>query len=465
MISGAGISGTGFAQTPSIFSGNRIMAKVLPFRGVVYNPDKVSNSSEVVTPPYDVISPEEQKAFYDRHPYNVVRLDMNMAEEGDTPENNQNTRAADFFTEWLFEETLIRDDEPAFYFTTVEFSMEGKTFIRSGMIALVCLEPFEKGVILPHEKTFSKVMSERYDLIKACHANFSPIFSVYTDKDGISDRLEKAIQNRKPDIQVEEDNGDRHKMWRVTDPDVLTFVSDHMKSKQIYIADGHHRYETALNYKAWVSQNDLGFNDEHPANYVMMYLCSMDDPGLVVLPAHRMLINVEEKALSGLMEKVESYFDVNTIAYTPEERSQAREKLQRLLASNRDNNAIGIFSKNSDKCHLITLKPGAMDHISGEDIPASLKQLDVTVLTRLVLMEILGFDQTMLDDQHLIAYTSSDQNAIDAVAAGSCDVSFVLNPTLVSQVRAIAEAGQIMPRKTTYFYPKAITGLVLNKLY
>ncbi len=440
------------------------MAKVIPFRGILYNEDKIGDFSKVVTPPYDVISPVEQKQFYDRHPANVIRLDFGQKTADDNEENNSNTRAAGYFDEWITRGILLQDDNPCIYLTSVEFSVGGETITRYGMIALVGLEPFEKKIVLPHEKTFSKVKSERLDLMKACHSNFSQIFSLYSDREGILEMLKKAASGSEPFLNIPDDKKHRHKMWRITDPGIHEKVTRMMEKKRLFIADGHHRYETALNYRKWRSQKDPDFNENRPANYVMMYLCSMEDPGLVVLPAHRMLFDVGADILSEFIEKAGLYFDITTIPVENGLIRDAQRSLVSILESNDSKNAIGVYMKGRNAFFLMILKPGVMEKTFSRSLPESLRQLDVTVLTQLVFMEILGFNGERLDNEKLIAYSSSVDKAVDSVADGNCDICFILNSTKIEQVKNIAEEGQIMPRKTTYFFPKAITGQVIYKL-
>ena len=436
------------------------MATVLPFNGILYNQEKIEDFSAVVTPPYDVISPAEQIQYYERHPNNVVRLDFGRKTAADNADDNSNTRAAGYFSDWLAQGVLKQDDAPALYLTTVEYELNDRRITRYGMIALVGLEPFEKRIVLPHEKTFSKVKTERLDLMKACHANFSQIFSLYSDQDGILDLLKEAALDSPPLFDIMDDKKDRHKIWRITDPAVHKAVAERMEPKRIFIADGHHRYETALNYRKWRSENDPAFSATHPANYVMMYLCSMEDPGLVVLPAHRILNTVDPEKLKTLPEKLAEHFAITRISLGSG-RAQARQALLDCLAKQDSGNAIGVYIKGTDAFLQMTLKPGAMEQVFGDAIPESLRQLDVTVLTRLILMEVLGFDNQHLDTEGLISYSSSAEKAIDAVVSDESDLCFILNPTRIDQVKNIAEEGQIMPRKTTYFYPKALTGQVL----
>lgn len=440
------------------------MAKIIPFRGIFYNPDKIHNLGDVTIPPYDIISEQEQLDFHNRHPYNIIRLTLGKQAENDTNKNNWHTRAAGLFNDWLSKNILVRDNSPSLYLTSVEFSSENKMITRYGLIALVDLEPFNKGIIIPHEKTFSRVTAERFELIKACHANFSPIFGIYSDQNDTLGSLKDAAGAKAADMEFIDSNSLKHRLWRITDTSMHSHITDAMKKKKVLIADGHHRYETALKYKKWISEIKPGFSADHPANYVMMYLSSMEDPGLIILPAHRMLKEVQDSDLETFIQKAENYFEITTILFDEKSRENARVQFISALRSNNSKNIIGVFIKNRQEFYLLTLKPQIMKQMFGKEISASLINLDVTVLTRLILMEILGFDQSMLDNEKLIAYSSSEEKAIQEVASGRCDITFILNPTKINQVREIAQQGLIMPRKSTYFYPKVITGQVINRL-
>jgi uncharacterized protein (DUF1015 family) len=441
------------------------MAKIIPFRGVIYNTRKIENMANVVAPPFDIVSEQEQLEYHKSHPNNMIRLTLGKKYENDNSTNNRYTRSANYFNQWLSEHIMVRDKIPAFYLTSMEFPFERKRVTRYGLIALVGLEPFEKGVVLPHEKTFPNVKSERLELMKACRANFSPIFSLYSDnKNRILNELKNATVNKTANNVFTDKDGQKHTLWRITDTAVHRYVSDALKDKIIYIADGHHRYETALNYREWVSAKHPDFNGDHPANYVMMYLCSMEDPGLIILPAHRMLNEVSASERASLIKKARPYFDIITIPYKDGARAQARERFISILTSNTLKNCIGVFMKDQKELYLLTLKSGVMDKMFADELPEVIRNIDVTVLSRLIFMEILGFDPSRHDNEKLIAYSSIAKDAIDAVDAGRHDISFILNPTKIEQVRNIAKAGLIMPRKATYFFPKVITGQVLNKL-
>jgi uncharacterized protein (DUF1015 family) len=440
------------------------MAEVIPFKGILYNTEKIGSLADVATPPYDVISKEEQINFHNRHPYNIIRLILGSETESDDENNSRYTRAAAFFNKWLTDGVLVQDNTPAFYLSSVEFSVGNKVIRRFGIIACVRLEPFEKGIILPHEKTYSKIKSERLQLMKACHANFSPVFSLFPGKIDTLTDLEKSVLTGTAHFDFTDDKGHRHILWKITDPVIKQNISNAYKDKILYIADGHHRYETALNYREWVSKNNPEFSVTHPANFIMMYLCSMEDPGLIILPAHRLLKGVMESNLSGFEHNASKDFDITQIPFDPKANDNTAINFISGLRSESLTNRIGILIKNRNIFYIFSLKQQVMETKYGSELPESLMRLDVTVLTKLILPEILGFDQTDFDDEKLITYTSSDNDAIEQITSGKFDIAFILNPTKIEQVQRIAGEGLIMPRKSTYFYPKVITGEVINRL-
>jgi uncharacterized protein (DUF1015 family) len=442
------------------------MAKIVPFRGIVYNPERVENLASVATPPYDVITPREQLAFYERHPWNIIRLILGKTFEKDTPQDNRHTRSAGFFNAWLSEGVLVQDPSPAFYLTSIDFSVQSRKITRWGVISLVALESFDKGVVLPHETTFSRVKSERLELMKSCHANYSPIFSLYSDaKQLVLNTLRQSFSELTPDMKFVDTYGHLHQLWRVTDAAVHQRISGFMNDKSIFIADGHHRYETALNYRQWVADRTPGFSPEHHANFIMMYLCGMEDPGLVILPAHRMVKAISPEKMDAFMTVAKTCFDVSRVSPAPESGTLSEaENWDRILNAGSPLTRIGVVIRNHPQGYLFSLKPGVMQQMFGSEMSARMLELDVTVLTRLILMELLGLNNSQLDDESIMSYSSRTEVALDAVRTGECDAAFLLNPTRIDQVKRIAEAGEIMPRKSTYFYPKVITGQVLNRL-
>ena len=438
------------------------MAEVLPFRGILYNEAQVHDLAAVVAPPYDVISAEEQNDLYARDSRNVIRLILGKSQNGDQGHLDVHKRASGYFSQWLEQGVLSRDATPSLYLTSVSFSVTGNRISRYGIIGMVRLEPFEKGIVLPHERTFSKVKSERLQLMKACHANFSPIFGLYSDDHGILARLQSHIQNFEADMSLKDSQGLDHKLWRLTDNELLNFVTQSMQDKRIYIADGHHRYETALSYRDWAQTGNPDFSKNHPANYVMMSLSSMADPGLIIFPAHRLLKKVSPAQSGALLKKAAEYFEIHSFPFSGSG-EVALSAARAFLEAQAEKNAIGVFIKDHAAIDVLVLKEGVMNRCYADE-PEPLRTLDVTVLTRLLMMDLLGFDQTRLDDESKITYRTTAESAVHAVLHGEGDLAFILNPTRIEQVQRVAEQGLIMPRKSTYFYPKVISGQVMNLL-
>ena len=440
------------------------MADVIPFKGLRYNPDIVGNLSGVMTPPFDVINAQAQCQFYDMHPCNIIRLILGKTLDDDCADCNRYTRAAQTLQKWKTEKVLVKDQAPALYLSAVDFTVDDRPLTRYGLIARVRLEPFDKGVILPHERTFSQVKSERFQLLQACHTNFSPIFSLYPDQLNILDTLKSDVAGRNPDAELTDMDGMHHRLWCLTDPERHSFITAAMAGTPIYIADGHHRYETALNYRDRLIADGHKLASDHPARFVMMYLCSMTDPGLVILPAHRMFRQNAGIPTEDIISKARSHFDVVKIHLTDDNRDAARMEMARVLETNASAGAIGVSMNDFSALYVLILKAGTMQQLFADELSSALRDLDVTVLTRLLLIDILGFDPQRLDDVTLVDYASDVAKAIDAVADGKFAIAFILNPTPIDQVRQIADEGEVMPRKSTYFYPKVLTGQVLSSL-
>ena len=300
--------------------------------------------------------------------------------------------------------------------------------------------------------------------MKATHCNYCPIFSLYPDDGAVLTTLEQAVDLSAPIVDFEDDQGHRHRLWRIVDPAIHRGVAEAMKDKRLYIADGHHRYETALDYKKHLQDTNPGFSDSHPANFVLMYLCSMSDPGLIILPAHRLLKAVSAEEMRQAIKASCTYFEVTEYPYTPDDRQQVEQTFLADLNASAQRQSIGIYAHRQPIFYLLTLRAGVMVELFGDKLDASLRLLDVTVLTRLVFMKIMGFDQTRLDNEQLIGYASTAEKALQSIDTGTYDVAFILNPTRIEQVQEVAQKGLIMPRKSTYFYPKVKSGLVMNTL-
>ena len=441
------------------------MAKVLPFRGVVYNPEEVGDLGDVVAPPYDVISDRQRRAFEQQHPHNIVRLILSQPRPGDSESDNKYRRAAARFRRWQEEGALVRDEACCLYLTLMDYEDAGVQRRRFGLIALVELEEFGSGTIIPHEKTFSATKVDRFKLMEACRTNFSPIFSVFSDpREAVFGPLLPWAATVRPDFDFTDKGACRHRLWRITDEKTHAEIGRKLLDTPLYIADGHHRYETALNYRNAMTSRDEGSDKPSGSDYVMMYLSSMQDPGLIIRPVHRMLSSVPSGVLDGFVKRAEAYFHVEAIEVSGRDYSAVGKTLWAKVRSGADQRAIGVVIKGHPYVYVITVREGLMQQLFSDEIPAPLRRLDVTIVTKLVFQKILGLSDDELDDEKRILYTSRTEKALEAVSSGRCPVVLLVNPTRLSDVEAVSNAGLIMPRKSTYFFPKVLSGLVINKL-
>ncbi len=441
------------------------MAQVAPFRGLHYNPAQVPNLTDVVTPPYDVIKPGEREALAARHPYNMVHLILPQPQPGDDLLHNRYTRAAALFRQWQRQQVFLRDPEPAFYYWETDFEHAGATVTRRGLAGVVRLEPLSAGVVRPHEQTFSAAKADRLELLKHAQVNFSPIFSLFPDpEDAVLTRL-KAAASREPLEDFRDVMGYTHRLFKVTDPEALKFVHQALSPVPLFIADGHHRYETALAYqKLLKSRYPLLSRPQAAFNYTLMYLANMHDPSLVILMAHRLLGGPRLKRLDegAFVQRLGEYFEVAPLPPPEAAGNPDEEFLQQQLSEAPPRESAFIVLGFKSKAWRLRLRPGVRQKLLARQMHPALAQLDVAVLNYLIFEKVLGLDGQAQDDQETCKYTSKVSEAIAAVSQGEARLAFILNPTRIDQVRDVATAGLIMPRKSTYFYPKVMTGLILN---
>jgi uncharacterized protein (DUF1015 family) len=404
------------------------MAHILPFKGLLYNPEKVSGD-DVIAPPYDVITPDYKETLYRKSPYNIVRIDSGKAMAGDTDTNNKYTRARDFLEQWVKEEILVRDETPAFYGYEIDYVFSGKRKRLKGILALVKIEELGKG-IYPHEETHSKPKADRLDLMKSCFGNISPIYSLYNNPDKIISSILTDILTA-PFISCTDADGARHSVFKITDKSQIESIIGELHDKPIFIADGHHRYEVALEFK-----KEMGAK-RGPWDYVMMFLANTADEGITILPAHRMIRGLKE---NDIFQKLESDF---TISRLPEPAAVPRE------LSLEGKNVFGLYMDKGQHYYILKYKRDGLS-----DLPPALKDLDVVVLHELILRRDLGITD--------IAYEMDINEAVARVRKGDFDGVFFLNPTGIADVEKVALSNLRMPPKSTYFYPKVLTGLVIN---
>jgi len=446
------------------------MALIAPFRALRYNPAKIQHLEEVVTPPYDVIDLHAQAAFASKNPYNMIHLDLSKNFSADQLTEARYRQAKETFAKWQQEGVLVRDNEPTIYLYHAEYSLpSGKRLTRKGLLCLVQLAEFAEGVVKPHEKTFSGVTSDRLSLLDTCHAQFSPIFSLYSDAQGQIMALLESGRSAEPLASATDHDGCIHTIWGVTDPAILARVRALFAEKSLYIADGHHRYTTALQFRALMRERLGAVASDSLYNHTMMYLCGMEDPGLSVLPTHRLVRMPEPVALDGLMAKLEQSFIVEEVTGGTRE-TLVTEVLARMAENSGAATMFGLYHSQEDRCLLLTLRDGVIDEALGAKQPASLRELDVVILSDLIIERLLQLSHDRCVQESLVDYYSDPDTALDVAikegesSTGRSPLLFLMNPTLVSQVKRVADEGLVMPHKSTYFYPKLLTGLLLNKI-
>jgi uncharacterized protein (DUF1015 family) len=442
------------------------MAIVAPFRGVTYNVDKISNIERIVCPPYDVISEREQEEYYKRDPYNSIRLVLGKRQIGDSDWDNRYTRAADLLKKWESEQILVQRQFPAIYITSIEYkspdTLKKKT--RWGFIALIRIEEDDSSVILPHEKTFSYHKEDRFRLIRACNTQFSPVFGLYEDKDNAIRSIYMAITDSPPQISFRDINGYYYKMWEVTSYSILEDIAGKMSSKSIIIADGHHRYESARNFRNFMRARYGDHQLDRVYEYVMIYLSNIIDKGLTILPSHRLFKSYPDFKIEKFLSSAKKWFDISVFPFSANNQKAVKNTfLAQLKEYGQNTTAIGFYHFEAEHYYVLCLRSKAREDI-GDDVHASIKKLDVLVLSRLILQRILGIKRDELDNEKIIQYKSNTNEALSSVHSGEYQMVFLVNPTKIEQILEITGNSLIMPRKSTYFHPKILSGLVFNKI-
>jgi uncharacterized protein (DUF1015 family) len=425
------------------------MAKIIPFCGLRYNQKKIKHLDKVVAPPYDVISKRQQTELYKANRYNFVRIDFGKGEKCDNVSYNKYSRAKYFLEKWIKQRILVKDNEPSFYGYEEVFNLDGEKFSRLGFIGLLKLEASGQDVVFPHEKTFCGPKEDRLKLLKAVKTNLSPIFGLYRDDSSrIDNLLSSACFGSRPIINIKFE-GISHKLWRISDPATIRRLSNRMADKRIFIADGHHRYEVSCLYKKLMLRSK-----EVNADYAMMYFCSLKSGALKILPIHRALKHVPLEKLNNILKLLKPYFDIQLS-------SSKTELFKRMKEAKPNKQVFGLYA-GGRKFYLLTFRPGKVSCIPKAGIKCY-SRLDVVLLHQLILGKILGIKEGKAPGSNIF-YTHNPLEAIGLVGCGKCRLAFFMNPPRPSQVSEIAAALKVMPYKSTYFYPKPLSGLVINRL-
>jgi uncharacterized protein (DUF1015 family) len=426
--------------------GGITMAFIKGFRGMRYT-EKAGNIADLVCPPYDIISPAQREALIEKNPNNFVRLELPEGED-------KYVKANELYRQWMADGILAQDEKDSIYVYEMSFVINDIPRAVKGIFCAVRLEEFEDRVILPHEFTLSKAKNDRFELLNAAKASFSQIYSMYSDEDqSIRARIE-SVSAGTPDIEFTDDESVTHRLWRVTDEAQIAAFTEAFAGRQLFIADGHHRYETALNYRKKVKAETPDFSESHPANFTCMFLVDMECDGLVVFPTHRMLANIGHFDEQETLEKINKYFSF--------ERKSDITNIEQDLLDKSEDHAMALYT-GKDHYYLLTFREIELVREMLADMSEAFCDLDVTILHTLILDKVFGITKSDLAKQTKITYTRSIDEAVSLVKAGKQECAFFLNATRVDQIKNVAKAGDKMPQKATYFYPKLITGMVFIK--
>jgi uncharacterized protein (DUF1015 family) len=440
------------------------MAEIAPFRGLRYQTEKLEDLAGLVIPPYDVISPEEQELFHQASPYNMIHLELGSKTSEDTEANNPHTRAAKYLLEWQREKVLVREEDPALYYYELDFPVTRELRqTRAGFMCALRLQDFSSGFVRPHEKTFQAVKDERLGLMLACQANLSPVFALYSDPAMVVDYTLKNGREPEPVISFVDRAGMKHRLWRVVHRETVQQVTALMLDKPIFIADGHHRYETALNYRNIQRRSQGNAPADAPFESIMMYLSNLDQGGLLILPTHRLLRRLGSWEPERFLGNASAYFEVIRYDTTAHGQLRWREDLDKGRTAGET--VIGMHWREAESFYLMKAKQEVVSsYLAGRGVDEVLRSLDVVILDQLLLRRLLELPESFLANEHNIHFKQDLQEAVSAVQTGAYEIGFFINPTRIEQVQEVASAGLIMPHKATYFYPKVGSGLVIYPL-
>lgn len=434
------------------------MVEVKPLNAIVYNQEKV-NMNDVIAPPYDVILDDYREELYKRSDYNIVKLILAKGSKDLTDPKNRYDEAKKNFYQWLEEQVLIKLEKPAILYILQKYTTEdGRNIARKGFIARNKIEDFSTKKILPHEFTMGGPKEDRLNLTKKCEANFSQIFMVYSDP---QKQIEATVDlTQKPFIDVTDDQGVQNIVYKIEDEKTLSLIEKVMEDKTLLIADGHHRYETAMNYRNCLREQ--GRNNKE-SEYVMSYFTNLDDENLLVFPTHRIITKWFEPYV--ILDNVKKYFDLKEFEFNGQNKTEVKAKfLKAIEDENQKQISMGLYMKNVNKFYLLTLRENVDSILDEYEVPDVLKKLDLTVLHKVLITKEFEYTQEEQMAQDGIKYIKQESEAFDMIDSGKAEASFIMAYPKIKDIKEISEAGFRMPQKSTYFYPKLLSGIVINPL-
>lgn len=433
--------------------------EVKPFRGLRYNPNAGISLSNVITPPYDVITPEAQTHYHEKDPFSSIRLDFGLGSEDPMKDDNRYLRSATLLSEWLEQDVLVADDRPSYYWCREEYvTPNGTPAVREGFFGALGLVDFSVGAVLPHEYTSPGPKADRMALMIATEANLSPIFCLYSDAGHELNRLLADRLSREADATAVDEAGTRHSLWVIDDEKLVGAIGEFMAGRTLMIADGHHRYETALAYRD--ERRRLDGSDEPQAyDYMMVYLSSAENPGMSIFPLHRLVSGLSPETVAALPWLLEDQFEIDEIP--PEE--GLGSLLVKMSERGADRNTFGMHVAGSDSYYLLVARKQRPIIPESRGKPSSAwRSLDVAVLDRVILAQALDIQPGGANEAATVRFVERAEMSPEEFARADHQVMLLLNPTTMDEVKAVSDAGEKMPRKSTYFYPKPVTGLVFR---
>jgi uncharacterized protein (DUF1015 family) len=432
------------------------LADIRPFHCVRYNTSLVKDLAQVICPPYDIISPQVQQELYQRSDYNFVRIEFGRELPQDKNTDNRYTRAAATLKKWLERGILKIDDKPSLYINDHHFSYQGNVYRRRSLNCLVKLEEWDKMIVRPHEGTLSRPKGDRLNLLWALQADTSPVMALYEDREQrVSSLLNKCARGR-PALSIKGGEGESHQVWAVTDAAANEKIRDYLAGQPLYIADGHHRYESALNYRRERRSSFPSTAAEEPFDFVLMSLADMADPGLIILPAHRLVRGMPPSAIDRLKASLKTCFSVAEV--TPD-MTDVLSQINKLLSEDKGEVRMVVYGLKKGKLFLLTLRDFDIVRPMIPYFHSELYQkLDVSIVDHVILEELLGLTHEMTGV--FVDYSNDAKEAIRRVAEQEYQLAFIVNPVKPGVIKAIADAGDRMPRKSTYFFPKVPAGII-----
>ena len=423
------------------------MAKITPLKAIIYNPEKIKDLSSVVCPPYDIISTARQQYYHNLSPYNLIHLLLGK----NIPGEDKYQRAANYFKDWLKNRILIFDESPAIYFCMQQYNLKGEKRTRLGFIARLYLDEKNPSVF-GHEHTHLEPKEDRSRLLKAVKANLSPILAVFPDKNRIiQTTYQKHIQSHKPFIDIVDDENIAHKLWRLDAPEILSSIQAKISGENIFIADGHHRYEVACAYRDRMKKRLKTSNPDAGFNYILAYFTQAESHGLTILPIHRLVKLKSKLNMENFLSSLKNFFDVEEV----------KDKMKFFFLMEKAGHTEHVLGMYKDKTYrLLRLKNIKILEKMISDKPPDFRSLDVAILNYLVLKNILELD---LENKDRLSFSPHSEELIEKVDNSISHVAFFLNPVKIQQIISVALRGEKMPPKSTYFYPKVLSGLVINK--